>query len=252
MRVKAEDKATDQLHSPLARMLLALPRGWTEPARESAIITSILMFAPVIEALHARDGLLSGRFVLDVQLFKDSYASCPVHLRPTLMASPPAQFLPPADFQRMFLPTYRQRLIRRYYRYRLVGTLEAFLTHHPEVAARYEDIILELFRNSSPSFCASGMRMAGAFLRNLAPAELKRLLIKLRSTDPLLRHNAMWALRAFMERPETIAPALVAFCTSAAVMRRVEEVANNDPDLTYRPTAESLLKTLRRQAGRRR
>ena len=247
--MKSRGEFADRLYSPLGRMLLALPRGWTEEARESAIVTSLLMFGPILEAVQVRDGVLRRRFTLDVQLFRDAYNACPVSLRPRLMASPVAQFLPPADFHRRFLPTYRQDLTGGD-RLRMLGTLEAFLRHHPETAPRYEEVIHGLLRSRSPSLCASGSRMAGAFLRNLAPTEFGRLRNMLASKDSLLRHNAMWALRAFIERSKEVDPAVIAFCTSGPVLRRVETLARSDPNSTHRPIARSLLDALSSVAGR--
>jgi len=225
-------------------MLLSLPRGWTDSTRENALATALLMFAPVTEALQARTGLQNGRYTLDLRLFSDAYASCPQALRPRLMASPPAQFLPPAGFRRMFMPTFRQPGTDVHDTVRMLWSLEAFLGHHPRLGERYKGVILETFRSPEASLCASGLRMAGAFLRHLDAGDLRRLRARLDSTKPLLRDNALWAIRAFVERADKVDRQVLAFCTAVPIRRRVEALARRGPDRALRSAASSVLAAL--------
>lgn len=248
MQVREAWRSTDQLSSPLGRLLLELPRGWTDRRKENAIATSLLMFAPVIEAMRARDGLECGRFVLDVGLFKDFYQACPKPMRPRLLASPPAKYLPPAEFRRMFKTTYGQQGLTLEERTRLAGTLEAFLCQHPRLAPDYEDIILGMLRSSSLGLCLQGLSMAGSFLVRLGPQELARIRKRLTSSNAALRHNALLALRFLLARRDEIDPSVLAFCTSDALLGKIEELAEKEPESANRTHAAKLLKLSRRLA----
>ena len=242
-------KATDQLPSPFGRLLLGLPRGWTDRRKENAIATSLLMFAPVAEAMRARDGLEAGRFALDVGLFKDFYQACPKAMRPRLLASPPAKYLPPLEFRQMFKATYGQRGIGLDDMARLASTLEAFLCRQPRLASDFEDIILGMLRSRTLGLCLQGLSMAGSFLTRLAPKDRARIRSRLSSSNTALRHNALLALRFLLARRDEIDPALLAFCTSDALLRKVAELAEKEPDPANRAHAARLLKLGRRLAA---
>jgi len=255
VQVKDAWKATDQLSSPLGRLLLDLPRGWTDSRREAAIVTALLMFAPVVEAMQAQAGVESGRFSLDVRLFNDVYKACPATLRPRLLSSPPAKFLPPQDFERMFLQTYRQRGLSADDRARMAGTLEAFLSRHPRGAARYEREIIELLRSNVLVLALRGLSMTGAFLAHLGREDLSRIGKKLDSRNATLRYSALRALQRLLERREQVDPDVTAFCLSESVRRRVQRLAARDSDPDNRVQAVKLLKDSggrsERSAGRR-
>ena len=248
MQVKKAWQATDQLASPFGRMLLELPAGWTTPARERSIITALLLFAPVIEAMQAQNGVEKGRFALDVRLFKDIYKACTPALRPRLLTSPPAKYLPPEDFRRMFLATYRQRKLSTDDKARLAGTLEAFLSRHPRMAPRYEDVILGLLRSNPLPLSLRGLSMAGAFLTRLTPDDLARLRNKLTSKNASLRNTALRALRQLRDRSGDVAPAVTAFCTSRPLQRKIQDLADRDPDSFNRAEATNLLRRMTRSS----
>jgi len=244
--VRPEHKATDQLANPLARAMLDLPKGWTDPVRENAIATALLMFAPVIEGLQVRDGLEQGRYGLDARLFEDFYRASPTPIRVSLLNSPPAQYLLPDTFQRMYRETYQRPGLSTQEKHALSAALEKFLRHHPSCGPDYENEILDFFRNKHT--VVIGMRLLGMHLTHVAAGDLGRLKRKLSAKDGGIRMTALQSLRLLLERHPPVEHPVAAFCTTPGLLRRAQSLSREDPDPHVRLQARHLLKGIRSHA----
>lgn len=229
--------------------MLELPRGWTDTARENAIVTALLMFAPVIEALMARNGIEQGRFSVDLQLFEDLYRACPQDMRVTVVTSAIFRLLPPDRFRQIFTETFHQHGLSALDKSRLTGILSPFLELHPEFVPAFEGEILSMLQSKVPSVRFYALELVGSFLNRVSPRDLARMKQMLKSKH--LRSNAIRGFRLFLERRSTVDPDVIAFCASEPLAQQIRTFAKKDPDEHVRWEARRFLKELRASSGSR-
>ena len=192
-------------------------------------------------------GRQEGRFQLDSELVANLYASAPRRIKLALITDGPLGHLEPKRFRSVFLDAIHLRGLSDRQRQGVIWMLEAFLRLHPARVHDYEPYILGFLRSRRRTERLSGLPMMG-WLDWISRGDLE-IMRSCLSAEFDFQMHALNAFCELLKRYRSVAPEVLAFCSSDEVAAAARRIYRRPADRPVRLCAYYYLKALKRFRG---